>query len=898
MEIKEADEDNSLKVEKNDEYIGYDVKCEEEFCDKLFDEEKPLPKKPTKYFWCPDCDLSIVKSSFFVKHVEKEHSGKEFLCSKCSLHFATGALFTDHVYLAHRKKAEKKNFQAFFECAFCDQQTVKSTFYVKHMVNEHPGKSLQCSFCEMQFETGELFLNHVKTSHKKNKGKIFKEDEVFPCVECKKIFSKLANLDGHKRAVHNIQVQVCEFCCKEFKNKDYCRQHIRLVHESQLLDSVDCDVCGKVFKSKSNLYHHKRAVHEVAEDLICYICATKCKNSYGLRKHLKKCQVRAKREPRTYVLGKDTHIEEQGLNFFCSKCNKTFFTAKALRSHNRAAHTFDPLNCHICNRECKNVDYLKQHYRRGHYITDADQIIAMVKFVKPDYEPASSKNSKKKDQDPYSPEMKPDEEWCFDIFHHNTKPSAVNSESQKTRQELVNKWREMEEEQRRMTEAEEILAIKESDNINCDKEDIVSSQEEIITRKLFSEGEDNLNYEIAKLEEGETLIPECDVKIEVSGSECSSTFNFNDVDSVPEVKEETVGKALPEEGGVGQAFSCSECGKSYKSVKYLTSHIRTVHTVNPCTCPHCNANFKNSRYLCQHLQRSHKFDSKSAKEQSLKFSGNGSEISTQVKVEVTSQQKDLDINRTEFSCTDCSKVFTSKSRLSTHTANMHVVGEYLCQLCGEKFTLKQQLKNHTETVHTKADGLCQFCSKTFKYLSSHIKDVHMKDECICPHCAKSFHNKKHLNGHLASVHSGEGQTRICPVCSKQFKNSQYLRQHVRLVHETVEDISNYISCDECGKQFANKAHLYHHTRAVHVVENINCSICGRTYKNKTALGKHLKHAHDGMVKNPYSDGANPISPQPGSQQDAFGSSAATQNFPFQSRAQAYPRSELGQPGWF
>ena len=89
-----------------------------------------------------------------MKHVEKEHSGKELLCSKCSLHFATGALFTDHVHLAHRKKAEKKNFQAFFECAFCDEQTVKSTFYVKHMVNEHPGNSLQCSFCEMQFETG------------------------------------------------------------------------------------------------------------------------------------------------------------------------------------------------------------------------------------------------------------------------------------------------------------------------------------------------------------------------------------------------------------------------------------------------------------------------------------------------------------------------------------------------------------------------------------------------------------------------------------------------------------------------------------------------------------------------------------------------------------------------
>jgi KRAB domain-containing zinc finger protein len=274
--------------------------------------------------------------------------------------------------------------------------------------------------------------------------------------------------------------------------------------------------------------------------------------------------------------------------------------------------------------------------------------------------------------------------------------------------------------------------------------------------------------------------------------------------------------------------------------------------------------------------------------------GNLIEVSTPVKHEI----KEVDSNETEFTCSDCRKVFSSKSKLTSHMSNMHVVGEYLCQLCGEKFTLKKELKNHTEKAHAKkADGVCQFCSKTFKYLSSHIKDVHMKEECICPHCAKTFHNKKHLNGHLAAVHPGEGQTRICPVCSKQFKNSQYLRQHVRLVHETVEDVDNYISCAECGKQFANKAHLYHHTRAVHVVENCNCILCGRTYKNKTALGKHMKHAHDGMVKNPYSGGAEQKISSPARTSLEFGSPASTDTS-FQSGVDTFPRPFFSQSGWY
>ena len=87
------------------------------------------------------------------------------------------------------------------------------------------------------------------------------------------------------------------------------------------------------------------------------------------------------------------------------------------------------------------------------------------------------------------------------------------------------------------------------------------------------------------------------------------------------------------------------------------------------------------------------------------------ELSTPVKHKF----KELDHNETEFTCSDCSKVFSSKSKLTSHMLNIHVVGEYLCQLCSEKFTLKNELKNHTLKAHAKkADGVSQFSSKTLK----------------------------------------------------------------------------------------------------------------------------------------------------------------------------------------
>jgi hypothetical protein len=90
-----------------------------------------------------------------------------------------------------------------------------------------------------------------------------------------------------------------------------------------------------------------------------------------------------------------------------------------------------------------------------------------------------------------------------------------------------------------------------------------------------------------KLKYDENLLPICKVKPETSGSECLSGSGSKD-------EKKTINANIPKDVG------------TFKRMKYLTSHVRTVHTVEPCSCPRCNTNSKNQRYLSQHLQRAHK----------------------------------------------------------------------------------------------------------------------------------------------------------------------------------------------------------------------------------------------------------------------------------------------------
>merc|ERR1719369_335334 len=135
-------------------------------------------------------------------------------------------------------------------------------------------------------DSKDNFIKHVQIMHEQQYAKgllsLTGNFEEFQCMDCKKVFKTINNLRCHRSLVHKIQVTVCEYCCKEFKNRIYHGKHVKLIHESYCNERITCNLCGKSYKSKGHLYHHKRAVHERSEE-ICFICAKVCKNEDALK---------------------------------------------------------------------------------------------------------------------------------------------------------------------------------------------------------------------------------------------------------------------------------------------------------------------------------------------------------------------------------------------------------------------------------------------------------------------------------------------------------------------------------------------------------------------------------------------------------------------------------------
>ncbi|KAM4034255.1 gastrula zinc finger protein XlCGF66.1-like isoform 2-T2 [Anomaloglossus baeobatrachus] len=130
-------------------------------------------------------------------------------------------------------------------------------------------------------------------------------------------------------------------------------------------------------------------------------------------------------------------------------------------------------------------------------------------------------------------------------------------------------------------------------------------------------------------------------------------------------------------------FSCSECGKYFKSTLTLTSH-QTQHTgEKPFFCEHCGKCFRKKSYLFTH-QRIH----------------------TEEKL---------------YSCSECGKNYHNKSSFVRHQW-VHL-GEkpYSCSKCGAIFTTKSSLVRHQNNHPKGKPYSCSVCGKSFNYNSDFVR---------------------------------------------------------------------------------------------------------------------------------------------------------------------------------
>ena len=283
-----------------------------------------------------------------------------------------------------------------------------------------------------------------------------------------------------------------------------------------------------------------------------------------------------------------------------------------------------------------------------------------------------------------------------------------------------------------------------------------------------------------------------------------NSYNVEDVDIKPTVDPNLLKAAEEKEDEAQQQQQLQQ--ESFLSNIGLSSRngsnlIQQTETQPPSKCKLCLEPFPNSKLLEEH-------------EKSCKFG--------------IKQEPDLDINeesnanveRTEYKCEFCPKIFYSNVSIRDHMA-LHVRPDaFKCKICPSKFThlrsLQYHMRNHARTDKFK----CTDCGKEFYHLCNLKEHMAIHSEILvkeltCDVCKKVFSTKKNLKNHVNSgrckpqevaAETSDLTIYKCKFCEEKFDSTASIKDHL-LKHASKKKSH---TCNLCEEKFDELEKLKEH----------------------------------------------------------------------------------------
>jgi KRAB domain-containing zinc finger protein len=235
-------------------------------------------------------------------------------------------------------------------------------------------------------------------------------------------------------------------------------------------------------------------------------------------------------------------------------------------------------------------------------------------------------------------------------------------------------------------------------------------------------------------------------------------------------------------------------------------------------CNLCTKQFKSSKYLNQHLKFVH-----------------------------TKRTK-------EFSCTECSKAFFTKSDLNRHQNIHNREGFSKCYFCQKKFSqhnLVTHMRLHTqEKPFTCPEKSCKYASPRLCRVREHQRRYHSSISTsnrintriwTCYFCSKTRTRYDSLVIHMCQ-HTKEVPFK-CSFCKKTYNRQDSLTNHI--ASHTNE---KPFSCSQCNQEFKTNSNLKKHMVTHTMERRYFCQFCNYVSYFKTNFTRHVVKRHNNTYK--------------------------------------------------